>query len=136
MEVLGLPNGTCDKEGHGAKLSVNGEPHCIKCQAEAQRATRTHIPVVTAADPGEDAFEPNGMLRPGHKAADAPAVTVVPVGQPAPVAKAVIVPTNLESIKNAISRLPIPRTLTQYKRLKKIQALIDEAMSEDENAPN
>lgn len=137
MEVLGLPNGTCDKAGHGAKLSVNGEAQCVKCVAEVERSKRTVIPVVTVNDPGEDAFAPNGMLRAGHKAEDKPVVINVPIapGGPAPrvVHASQVVCPSLVGIRDAISHLPMPKNLKQYKRLQKIQSLINEALSEEEN---
>ena len=133
MEVLGLPNGTCEKPGHGAKLSVNGEAQCVKCTAEAARATRTHIPVVTVEDPGEEAFASNGMLKPGHKPSESAPVTVVPVGHPTVTAGKPVQVVGLLAIREAIYRLPMPKSIKQYKRFQKIQSLIDEAVSEEQN---
>lgn len=137
MEVIGLPNGTCEKPNHGAKLSVNGEPRCIKCVAEAERARRTSIPVVTVEDPGKDAFGSNGMLRPGHKEVSTPVITDIPIGTAQvhriPAAGIPPISRQLGAIRDAIYGLPMPKSLTQYKRFQKIQVLIDQAL-EVENA--
>ena len=133
MEVLGFPNGVCTVEGHGPKLNVGGDPKCLKCEAAAQRATRTHIPVVTVQDPGADAFDAHGRLKPGHVQQDGPAVQTVQVSQPTVSNGKPVQVVGLLAIREAIYRLPMPKSIKQYKRFQKIQALIDEAVSEEEN---
>lgn len=142
MEVLGFPNGVCTVEGHGPKLNVGGDARCVKCDAAAQRATRTHIPVVTVKDPGPEAFDAHGRLKPGYVGPkDEASTAVVPVHIPAnsiPQAPTVTAgkPVNavtLLVIREAIYRLPMPKSMAQYKRFLKIQQLIDQCVSEEQN---
>ena len=140
MEVLGFPNGVCTVEGHGPKLSVGGDAKCLKCEAEAQRALRTHIPVVTVQDPGKDAFDAHGRLKPGyvkHEGLTVETIPVAPAGAvPAVIHASRVVCPTLTGISETISHLTMPASLKQYKRLQKIKSLIDEAIKEDENAPH
>lgn len=139
MEVLGFPNGVCDK-GHGPKLSVGAEARCLKCDAAAERALRTHIPVVTVQDPGADAFDDKGRLKPGYVTQEGPVVQNRPVHQEAKqAAQAGIGPAvangaeRLQLIRAAIYGLPMPKSMAQYKRFLKIQQLIDQCISEEDN---
>lgn len=127
MEVLEFPNGICDR--HGPKLSVNGIPCCVKCVAEAERAQRAPGPVVTVEDPGHDAME---RIVPDGKHAPRPG-SVVSNGSVAQAAPSVA--HQLGAICAAIYGLPMPKSLKQYKRFQKIQALIAQALQEEqENA--
>lgn len=125
MEVLEFPNGICAK--HGPKLNVNGISQCVKCVADAERASKAPAPVVNVEDPGHEAM---GSIK------GAPAANLTRAGEPNKPAigssKAVIVPAGLTAIREAIYRLPMPKSLKQYKRFQKIQQLIDQAL-EDEN---
>lgn len=138
MEVLGFPNGVCKVEGHGPKLAVGSDARCLKCDAAAQRATRTYIPVVTVQDPGKDAFDAHGRLKPGYVKHEGPVVQDIEVERPGIGSSVVhtsrVVCPTLTGISEAISHLPMPASLKQYKRLQKIKSLIDEAISEEENA--
>ena len=142
MEVLGMPNGVCavgDRRGipHGPKMSVNGEPVCLKCKSDAERARRTTMLVNTAKDPGHD-----GMKRivPDGEAT----IVEVKVGEPAQHVPVHLAPSvmqapatngneRLQIIRAAIHGLPMPKSMAQYKRFLKIQQLIDQCISEEEN---
>lgn len=126
MEVLEFPNGVCPK--HGPRLSVNNVPQCLRCNAEAERAAKGPGPVVNVEDPGHAAMgsipggaSPVNLTRPGVVT---PKVTVT---EGIPVNK-----VSLLEIREAIYRLPMPKSLKQYKRFQKIQQLIEQAV-EDEN---
>jgi hypothetical protein len=124
MEVLEFPNGVCQK--HGPKLNVNGISQCVKCVADAERALRAPAPVVAVDDPGHDAM---GHISPDSRVKAQPGTAVSQnTGK--------VVASNLNgltAIREAIYRLPMPKSLKQYKRFLKIQQLIDQAV-EDENA--
>lgn len=121
MEVLEFPNGICAK--HGPKLNVNGVAQCVRCVADAERALRPAGPTVTVEDPGHEAMR---AIVPDNKHQP-----TVPQSrnEPTPVTKH----KDLAAIREAIYRLPMPKSLKQYKRFQKIQQLIDQAV-EDENA--
>jgi hypothetical protein len=123
VEIIEYPNGVCPK--HGPKLSVNGQARCLKCEADADRATRPPRPVVTIEDPGHDAM---AKIVPGGK----PTTSVPTTATPNAPAKGVNpIPTRLEAIRDAIYQLPMPKSLKQYKRFLKIQELITQAVEED-----
>lgn len=128
MEVIEYPNGVCPK--HGPRLAVNGIPQCVKCVAEAERATRAPRPVVNVKDPGHEAMSGIGggasakdLTRPGEAPVVHKGQQSISKGQP----------VGLLAIREAIYSLPMPKSLKQYKRFQKIQQLIDQAV-EDDNA--
>jgi hypothetical protein len=95
---------------------------------------------VTARDPGHNAMKE--IVRGIVPADNNPTITLMPVdgNQPlinyasTPVISKAIGNWTLQDIKSAIDRLPMPRSLKQYKRLQKIQQLIGEAMREELHA--
>lgn len=124
MEVLEFPNGVCPK--HGPRLSINGVPQCVKCNAEAERMEKGPGPVNKAEDPGHAAMK---AIVPDSKHAAQPGVVESPKNR---LAVGIGKPNTLEEIREAIYRLPMPKSLKQYKRFQKIQQLIDQVV-EDEN---
>jgi hypothetical protein len=111
------PLGVC--EFHGPKLSVNGDARCLKCESKAANALKSG-PVVTIEDPGHDAV----MALTGGKSVDS-------VPQPKQIVHSASKgEMSLSDIKDAIYKLPMPKSMKQFKRLQKIQQLIDEAVIE------
>jgi hypothetical protein len=122
MEVLEFPNGICPQ--HGAKLSVNGEARCLKCESKAENALKNQ-PVVTVEDPGHEAMM-------GFIAPDASAAPVVKQSLTVVKTSPIVVLGSLQAIRDAIYKLPMPKSMKQFKRFQKIQQLIDQALSEEE----
>lgn len=120
MNAIDFPNGVCQR--HGAMLAVNGVPTCIPCQAAAERASRPAAPVVSIEDPGHEAMS---HIVPGP---------VKTVAAQAPKAVATVsLEQGLLSIKDVISKLPMPKNMAQFKSIKKLEELIDKALAEDSN---
>lgn len=125
------------------KVAVNESQKCLRCDVEPGTSSL----VVTCDDPGDDKMKQvlaaSGVVLPKvvptnvDKGLGVPKeVQAVPVAQPLPVKQTVtngkpVQTSQLFAIREAIYRLPMPKSIKQYKRFQKIQALIDEAVAEE-----
>lgn len=121
-EIMGFPLGVCPT--HGPKLSVNGVPTCIKCQADEANKDRVLV-INDAQDPGAVFFE-KGVT-------NVPKPSSVAVLQK-PVAKTVLpgigYETGLQQILGILAVIPMPSSMKQYKLLMSVKQKIESALQE------
>jgi hypothetical protein len=122
-EIMNFPLGVCEK--HGPKLTVNGVPKCIKCEADITNAGRVLV-VNDVQDPGPEAFNSSGHV---IKSGVPPIDKIVK-----PIVKSIGTTHTLESglteILSILSSIPMPTSMKQYKLLMSVKQKIESALQE------
>lgn len=117
-------NGVCPE--HGAMISRNGAPFCLRCAAEAAKAAATPAGVVDVEDPGHAAMDKVNLIPARENQTQVAAVV-----RPQPTfSLAQPTTSDVDAIAKAISILrsaPMPKDMKQFKAISKAIALLEKA---------
>jgi|WetSurMetagenome_2_1015567.scaffolds.fasta_scaffold1614589_1 hypothetical protein len=121
-EIMGFPLGICEK--HGPKLTVNGVPKCIRCEADIANAGRVLV-VNDVKDPGVEAFNEKGQVIKAAQTIDHTVKqTVKSTGTQ------YTLESGLNEILSILSVIPMPSSMKQYKLLMSVKQKIESALQE------
>jgi len=119
---MGFPLGICEK--HGPKLTVNGVPKCIRCEADIANAGRVLV-VNDVKDPGVEAFNEKGQVIKAAQTIDHTVKqTVKSTGTQ------YTLESGLNEILSILSVIPMPSSMKQYKLLMSVKQKIESALQE------